>query len=105
MTQALVSTRSQKKTSDQSSSAAQSQPTASTGTTPKELLDETDALLDEIDEVLEVEVKATETLTLADLIRNGAKQHPQAFGAWTTPQGETCALSAALDGAKSLGLV
>lgn len=65
----------------------------------------TDTLLDEIDEILDVEVVATETLRLSDLIRNGAKMSPQAVGSWRGPKGETCALSAAYDNAKSLGLV
>lgn len=69
------------------------------------MLAETDALLDEIDAVLEVEVDGSGALTLADLIRNGAKQHDQCVGNWYGSQGETCALSAALDGAKTLGFI
>ena len=61
--------------------------------------------MNEIDEVLEVEIDKSSALTLADLIRNGAKEHPQCIGNWYGTQGETCALSAALDGAKTAGLL
>lgn len=69
------------------------------------MLDATDALLDEIDAVLEVELDDSHALTLADLIRNGSKLAPQAIGAWRGQEGETCALSAAYDAAKKLDLL
>ena len=62
-------------------------------------------MLDEIDAVLEVEIDKTNVLTLSDLIRNGSRMHKQCIGNWYGEKGETCALSAALDGAKALGLV
>jgi len=68
-------------------------------------LEETDDLLDEIDEILDVEVVATETLKLSDLIRNGSKMNKQAFGAFKTGVGETCALQAAYENAQQLDLV
>ena len=71
---------------------------------PQELLDETEAVLDEIDAVLAVEVEDSATLDLWDLIDQGSQFHPQAIGSWTGPQGETCALSAALDAAQRIGL-
>ena len=71
----------------------------------REILDVTDTLIDEIDDVLEVEVETSEILTLGDLIRNGSKLNPQAIGSWKGARGETCALSAALEGAQALGLV
>lgn len=73
--------------------------------TREEMLADIDALVQDIDEVLDVEVEASATLKLSDLIRLGAKEHPQAIGQWYGEQGETCALSAAYDGAKKLGLV
>lgn len=69
------------------------------------MLDATDALLDEIDEVLAVEVDDSAALTLADLIRSGSELAPQAIGAWRGQEGETCALSAAYDMAKKLDLL
>lgn len=80
---------------------------SSTPTSPsdREILDVTDTLLDEIDDVLETEVKSSEILTLGDLIRNGSQLNPQAIGAYRGPAGETCALSAAYEAAQILGLV
>lgn len=71
----------------------------------EEQMDSTDALLDEIDAVLEVPVPAPEKYTLADAIREGSLLHPQAVGSFKGPQGETCALSAALDAVKARGIV
>ena len=70
----------------------------------EELLDATAALLDEIDSVLEASPEPEKMYTLADVMREGAKLAPQAIGAWKGEHGETCALSAALAGAKALGL-
>lgn len=69
----------------------------------QELLNATDALLDEIDEVLEV--AEPQPQSLADLIRWGAKLNPQCIGNWTGQQGETCALQAALQGAQDRELI
>lgn len=44
-----------------------------------------------------------EQVRLSDLIRVGSRTSDQAFG-WTGPQGEMCALSSALAGAKAYGL-
>lgn len=71
----------------------------------EEVISNADAMINEIDTVLDVEVDKSQTLKLSDLMRIGAKEHPQAIGAWRTTEGDTCALTAALDGAKSLGLV
>ena len=69
------------------------------------LLDETDALLDEIEGILDMEVPVIKALTLSDLMRKGAEMNPQAFGAWVTLDGATCALSAAYTAAKAEGVV
>jgi Pup-like protein len=68
-----------------------------------ETLTDTDALLDEIDSVLETEVIEHE-LTLADLIRGGSLLQPQIHGSLRNCEG-TCALGAAEDEAKRLGLL
>lgn len=74
-------------------------------------LDKAEALLDEIDDVLDTET-VEHVMTLADLIRGGAKRKPQVYGAMygTLHQnGEecqgTCALGAADDEARNLGLL
>ena len=71
----------------------------------KSLLANTDSLLGTIDATLDVEVDTSEALTLADLIRNGSKMHDQCIGNWYGQNGETCALSAALEGAKIAGVL
>jgi hypothetical protein len=68
-----------------------------------ETLTDTDTLLDEIDKVLDTEVIEHE-LTLADLIRGGSKLQPQIYHSLRTCKG-TCALGAAEDEAKRLGLL
>ena len=64
----------------------------------EDLLAETDAMLDEIesllDEQLIVEQEAGR-FTLADAIREGSSVTNQCLGNWTSSKGETCALSAA----------
>ena len=85
---------------------------------PKDLTElkaETDAMLDEIDRVLDQDSiqRARDTLealsdvkpyTLADAMREGSMFTDQAIGAWTTPVGETCALSAAMLAIRARGL-
>ena len=66
-------------------------------------LAETDAILDEIETILEVDPPKPQTL--ADLIRWGATMNKQAIGSWTGEQGETCALQAAFTAAKAGGLL
>lgn len=92
---------------------AESPPAADVDTA--EVIASTDVLLDEIDRILDQ--NAIETLrgtlaglddvkpyTLADAIREGSSVTDQAIGAWTTPQGETCALSAAMLAIRARGL-
>lgn len=67
-------------------------------------LEITDALLDEIEAVLDVKTPEPE-VTLSDLMRLGAQLAPQGFGAYHSMKGESCALGAVYDGAKALGLV
>lgn len=69
----------------------------------QEKLDATADLLDEIDGILETEVIEHE-LTMADLIRGGSLLRPQTFGTLRDCEG-TCALGAAEDEAKRLGLL
>jgi hypothetical protein len=66
-------------------------------------LDKTEALLDEIDSVLDTET-IEHVMTLGDLIRRGAMLRPQVYGTWRNCEG-TCALGAAEDEAKRLGLL
>jgi hypothetical protein len=47
----------------------------------------------------------TEGFTLADAVREGSTVTGQATGAWTRPNGDACALSAAFTSAKARGLV
>ena len=85
---------------------------------PSELIATTDAILDEIDKVLDSDVidacrkmlaskeeVSDKPFTLADAIREGALCSDQMIGGWTGPQGETCALSAAMVSLKARGLV
>lgn len=67
-------------------------------------MESSDELLKEIDEILDVEVVATETYSLADAMRDGAQMAPQAIGAWKTSVGETCALQGAYEALKKRGL-
>ena len=60
-----------------------------------DVLAETDALLDEIESILEEMPEAEKPFTLADAIREGSSVTNQAIGSWTGSQGETCALAAA----------
>lgn len=69
------------------------------------MLADTDALLDEIDAVLDMESPAVKAMTLGDLMRKGAGMAGQAIGAWETQQGETCALQAAMYAAKAQDLI
>lgn len=71
------------------------------------LLSDIDAILAEVEEEIRAHAEATEEtkpFTLADAIREGAAVTDQAIGAWTTPKGETCALSAAYLAVKARGL-
>ena len=78
-----------------------------TRTDAEQLLADTDALLDEIDDVLDDQPTATDVtpFTLADAIREGAALSGQAYGHFTMPTGETCALGAAMAAIKVRGLV
>lgn len=75
------------------------------GAETKALLDDADALLDEIDAVLETEPVQALPITLGDLMRYGAERAPQAIGSWRGSNGETCALSAAYEGARAIGFL
>lgn len=66
------------------------------------LIADTNALMDEIDAVLEIESTSAPPLTLGDLIR--AAREPQAVGTFATPTGATCALQGAYNVAKRMGL-
>lgn len=68
------------------------------------MLDATEALLDEIEEILELPDEPA-PLTLADLMRKGAEMGPQAIGKWEGQNGATCALSAAYYAAKAEDLI
>lgn len=69
------------------------------------VIEAADAMMAEIDEVLEVQSTEEKPLTLADMIREGSLLAPQAIKAFRTPQGETCALQAAYEAVKARGLV
>jgi hypothetical protein len=75
-----------------------------TATDRDTILSNTDALLDEVEEILEVPAPDMPTLTLGDLIRLGSQTGEQAFGRWKTEQGETCALQGAADALEAMGL-
>lgn len=71
----------------------------------EELLDATDALLDEIDEILELNPEPEVPLTLAQLMREGSQLGPKSRGRWKGEEGATCAMSAAYEAAKARGLI
>ena len=71
----------------------------------EKVIDSADALMDEIDAVLEINPEPEKPYTLADAIREGSLLNPQKIGGWRGPQGETCAISAAYDAVKARGLL
>lgn len=87
-------------------------------TTAKEKVEATDKLLDDIDLLLDQQAVETlrqqakdkpKSVTLWDLMREGAGVTDQAIGSWSIVQGlkgrgETCALSAAMLAARARGL-
>jgi hypothetical protein len=80
----------------------------------KEVKEDTDKLLDEIDAILDqdavqqlkeqVKDDKSRVVTLADLMREGATVSNQAIGTWVTEDNKTCALSAAMLAARARGL-
>lgn len=66
------------------------------------LLPKVDALRETLGEI---ELDVLTSYTLADAIREGSTVTGQAIGAWATPSGQACALSAALIAAKARGYV
>ena len=69
-------------------------------------MDAAEELLDEIDEILDVDEEEPQLVSLSDLMRLGLKEHDQAFGTLKDVHtGDTCALGAAIDGAKTAGLL
>lgn len=67
-------------------------------------MDKTDELLDEIDELLEETIK--EEITLAELIRRGAKYGPQIFhNLFNAYDNGSCALGAAMLEGYEMGLI
>ena len=86
---------------------------------PAELLASTEAILDEIDRVLDTNViermreilaegdvamEPVKPYTLADAMREGSKASEQCIGGWTGGEGETCALSAAMVAVRARGI-
>jgi hypothetical protein len=70
------------------------------------ILEETTALIEEITKVVDyIPPAQPKTIKLSDLMRYGARETPQAFGTWATPEGGTCALTAVFEGAKAMGLI
>lgn len=102
-TTALVPRR-QSQRQETSETQTHSHSPKSTENTSNQLLESTDDLLAEIDELVEAEILATEVYTLADAMRDGAQMSPQAIGAWSGVNGETCALQGAHEALKKRGL-